>query len=113
MTIPRRRFLHFAVGAAALPTTSHISRAQAYPARTIMIILRFSAGGGTDVTARIIGQYMSRVLGQQIIVENVTGAVRDDWLDPCNARKTGRLHHHDGSHRNPCVLRVVLPESCL
>jgi tripartite-type tricarboxylate transporter receptor subunit TctC len=53
---------------------SRIARAQAYPARTITIILPFAAGGGTDVTARIIGQYMSRVLGQPFIVDNVTGA---------------------------------------
>src|SRR6516165_10399752 len=72
----RRRFLHLAAAAAAaaLPALAQVARAQAYPARTVTIIVPVAAGGGTDVTARIIGQYMSRVLGQQFIVENVTGA---------------------------------------
>jgi tripartite-type tricarboxylate transporter receptor subunit TctC len=61
-----------AAGAAALPAMSRLAWAQAYPARTI--IVPFAAGGIIDVTARIIGQYMSRVLGQQFIVESVTGA---------------------------------------
>jgi tripartite-type tricarboxylate transporter receptor subunit TctC len=74
MELPRRKFLHFAAGAAALPVLARVARAQTYPARTVTIILPFAAGGSTDVTARIIGQYMSRVLGQQFIVENVTGA---------------------------------------
>jgi tripartite-type tricarboxylate transporter receptor subunit TctC len=53
---------------------SRIARAQTYPARTVTIIVPFAAGGTIDVTARIIGQYMSRALGQQFIVENVIGA---------------------------------------
>jgi tripartite-type tricarboxylate transporter receptor subunit TctC len=57
-----------------LPVVSRVARAQTYPARTITIIFPFAAGATSDVTARIIGQYMSRVLGQQFIVENVTGA---------------------------------------
>ena len=74
MKLPRRKFLHLAAGAAAQPAVSRIAWAQAYPARTVTIIVPVAAGGTTDVTARIIGQYMSRVLGQQFIVENVTGA---------------------------------------
>ena len=74
MTIPRRRFLRHVGAAAALSVSSRIARAQAYPARTVTIIVPFAAGGTLDVTCRIIGQYMSRVLGQQFIVENVTGA---------------------------------------
>src|SRR5262252_863981 len=70
----RRRFLHLAAAAAALPALAQVARAQAYPARTVTIIVPVAAGGGTDVTARIIGQYMSRALGQQFIVENLTGA---------------------------------------
>jgi tripartite-type tricarboxylate transporter receptor subunit TctC len=70
----RRQFLHLAAGAAALPVLSRVARAQAYPARTVTIIVPIAAGGTTDVTARIIGQSMSRVLGQQFIVENVAGA---------------------------------------
>jgi len=74
MKLPhRRQFLHLATAVAA-PAVSRFAWAQAYPARTVTIIVPVAAGGGTDVTARIIGQYMSRVLGQQFIVENVTGA---------------------------------------
>src|SRR5262249_35438357 len=57
-----------------LPAVSRVARAQAYPARTVTIIVPFAAGGTLTVTCRIIGQYMSRVLGQQFIVENVRGA---------------------------------------
>jgi tripartite-type tricarboxylate transporter receptor subunit TctC len=70
----RRKFLHLAAGAAALPAVSRIAWAQAYPARTVTIIVPVAAGGTTDVATRIIGEYMSRLLGQQFIVENVTGA---------------------------------------
>jgi tripartite-type tricarboxylate transporter receptor subunit TctC len=70
----RRRFLHLAVGAAALPAMSRIARAQSYPSRLITIIVPFAAGGTTDVIARILGEHMSRTLGQQFIVENVVGA---------------------------------------
>jgi len=75
MKLPhRRQFVHLAAGAAALPALPRIARAQAYPTRPVTIIVPFAAGGGTDVAARIIGEYMSRLLGQQFIVENVTGA---------------------------------------
>src|SRR5262249_30856822 len=70
----RRRFLHLAVGAAALPALSRITRAQSYPSRLVTIIVPFAAGGTTDVIARILGEHMSRTLGQQFIVENVVGA---------------------------------------
>jgi tripartite-type tricarboxylate transporter receptor subunit TctC len=53
---------------------SRIAWAQAYPARPVTIIVPVAAGGTTDVSARIIGEYMSRVFGQQFIVENVPGA---------------------------------------
>jgi tripartite-type tricarboxylate transporter receptor subunit TctC len=55
MKLPhRRQFLHLAAGAAALPAVSRIARAQAYPSRTMTLIVPFAAGGSTDVTARII-----------------------------------------------------------
>jgi tripartite-type tricarboxylate transporter receptor subunit TctC len=60
-----------ALAAAALLPAS--SRA-AYPDRPITMIVPFAAGGPTDVVARIVGEHMSRTLGQQIIVENVAGA---------------------------------------
>jgi tripartite-type tricarboxylate transporter receptor subunit TctC len=74
MKLPRRQFLHLAAGAAALPALSRIAWAQAYPSRPVTIIVPVAAGGTTDVSARIIGQYMSRLFGQQFLVENVTGA---------------------------------------
>src|SRR6202171_1161264 len=74
MRIPRRRFLHLAAGAAALPALSRTARAQAYPTRTVTMIVPFAAGGGTDVSARIVSEHMSRTLGQQIVIENIAGA---------------------------------------
>ena len=74
MKLPRRNFLHLAAGLAALPAFSRIAWAQAYPARPITMIVPFAAGGGTDVPARIVGEHMSRTLGQQLVVQNVVGA---------------------------------------
>jgi tripartite-type tricarboxylate transporter receptor subunit TctC len=74
MKLPRRRFLHLAASAAMLPAVSRIGWAQVYPTRPITIIVPFAPGGGTDVAARIVGEQMSRTLGQQIVVQNVAGA---------------------------------------
>jgi tripartite-type tricarboxylate transporter receptor subunit TctC len=74
MTLARRRFLHLAAGAAALPALSRIARAQAYPSRPVHWIVCFSAGGPNDIVARVIGQYLSDHLGQQFIIENRVGA---------------------------------------
>jgi tripartite-type tricarboxylate transporter receptor subunit TctC len=72
--LPRRQFLHLAAGAAALPAVSRIASAQAYPARPVRIIVAFAAGGGVDITARLIGQWLSDRLGQSFITENRPGA---------------------------------------
>jgi tripartite-type tricarboxylate transporter receptor subunit TctC len=74
MKLPRRTFLHLAAGAAALPAVSRITWAQAYPARPVRIVVGFPAGGGADIVARLIGQWLSERLGQQFIVENRPGA---------------------------------------
>ena len=71
---PRRRVLSLAAGAAALPSVSRISWAQAYPSRPVRIIVGFPAGGGQDIAARLIAQWLSARLGQRFIVENRPGA---------------------------------------
>src|SRR6202045_3835968 len=74
MKLPRRQFLHLAAGAAALPAMSAIAGAQTYPSRPVHIIAGFAAGGGVDITARLIGQWLSERLGQNFIVEDRPGA---------------------------------------
>ena len=74
MKLLRRQFLHLAAGAAALPALSRVAWAQAYPSRPITVIVPFAAGGSSDVIARIVGEHMSRTLGQQFINENIVGA---------------------------------------
>jgi tripartite-type tricarboxylate transporter receptor subunit TctC len=73
MKLPRRRFLHLAAGAAALPAVSRFAWAQTYPTRPVRIIVGFAAGGGSDITARLIGQWLSERLGQQFVIENRPG----------------------------------------
>jgi tripartite-type tricarboxylate transporter receptor subunit TctC len=74
MKLGRRRFLHLAAGVAALPAVSRIARAQTYPTRSVRIIVGFAAGGGADITARLIGQWLSERLGRSFITENRPGA---------------------------------------
>jgi tripartite-type tricarboxylate transporter receptor subunit TctC len=74
MQLARRRFLHLAAGAATLPFASGIASAQAYPTRPVHWIVSFAAGGPNDTVARIVGQFLSEKLGQQVIVENRVGA---------------------------------------
>ena len=74
MKLPRRNFLHLAAGAAALPAVSRIASAQTYPVRPVRIIVGLPAGGGADITARIMGQWLSERLRQQFLIENRPGA---------------------------------------
>ncbi len=74
MKFPRRRFLHLAAGAAALPAVSHIARAQAFPSRPVRIVVGFPAGGAQDIGARVIGQWLSERLGQSFLIDNRPGA---------------------------------------
>jgi tripartite-type tricarboxylate transporter receptor subunit TctC len=74
MKLPRRRFLRLTAGAAVLPAVSPIARAQAYPTRPVRLIVPFGLAGATDITARLIGQWLSERLGQQFVIENRPGA---------------------------------------
>src|SRR5215471_13045793 len=74
MKLPRRRFLHLAAAAAALPAAPRIARAQVYPTRPVRLIVPFGSAGATDITARLMGQWLSERLGQQFIIENRPGA---------------------------------------
>ena len=74
MTLPRRRFLHLAGAAAALPFAPRIAHAQAWPARQIRVVIPFSAGSTVDVVARIVFDPLGQQLGQTMVVDNRVGA---------------------------------------
>ena len=72
MKLPRRQFLHLAVGA-AIPAVSRVAEAQAYPTRPVRVMVGFAPGQAIDIVTRIIGQRLSERLGQQFIIENRPG----------------------------------------
>lgn len=74
MKIRCRALLHLAASVAALATLSGYARAQTYPARSVTLVVPFAPGGTTDVVARIVGEQLSRTLGQQFVIENAAGA---------------------------------------
>ena len=74
MKLPRRKFLHLAASAAALPTLTRIARAQAYPTRPVRWIVGFPAGGALDIVARLMGHWLSERFGQPFVIENRPGA---------------------------------------
>jgi len=73
MKFPRRKFLYLAAGAAALPALPRLAKAQAYPSRPIRLIIGYTPGGSADLTARLMGQWLSERLGQSFVVENRPG----------------------------------------
>jgi tripartite-type tricarboxylate transporter receptor subunit TctC len=74
MKIPRRRFLYLAASATALPVVSRVASAQTYPAKPVRWIVGFAPAGPNDITARLLGQWLSERLGQPFIIENRPGA---------------------------------------
>jgi tripartite-type tricarboxylate transporter receptor subunit TctC len=74
MKLLRRLFLCLAASALALPAVSRLARAEGYPSRPVRWIVCFAAGGPNDVTARLVGQYLSEQLGQNVVIENRVGA---------------------------------------
>jgi tripartite-type tricarboxylate transporter receptor subunit TctC len=75
MKLPRRRFLHLAAGAAAVPAVSRLAWAQTYPSRPVRIVVGYPPGGPSDILARLMGQWLSERLGQQFLIDNRPGAV--------------------------------------
>ncbi|MFZ0990148.1 MAG: tripartite tricarboxylate transporter substrate binding protein [Xanthobacteraceae bacterium] len=74
MKLPRRTFLHLAAAAAALPAMPRVASTLDYPSRPVRIIVGFAPGGTSDISARLVGQWLSERLGRQFITENKTGA---------------------------------------
>jgi tripartite-type tricarboxylate transporter receptor subunit TctC len=74
MRLPRRKFLHLAAGAAAFPTILRTANADTYPSRPVRYIVGYAPGGGNDIVARLMGQWLSERTGQQFVIENRPGA---------------------------------------
>ena len=74
MKLHRRALMTSAAATLAAASLPRPALAQDYPSRPVRIIAGFAAGGGVDVTARLIGQWLSERLGQSFVIENRTGA---------------------------------------
>ena len=74
MPLPRRRFLHLAASAAALAAQTRVAIAKTYPTHPVRIIMGFGPGASGDIAARVLAQALTRILGQQFVVENRSGA---------------------------------------
>jgi len=74
MKLPRRQFLQLAAGAVALPALPRLAGANTYPSRPVQIIVGNAPGGGTDINARLMGQWLSERLGQPFVIVNHPGA---------------------------------------
>jgi tripartite-type tricarboxylate transporter receptor subunit TctC len=73
VNFPRRRFLAMAAAAAVLPATSRVAIAQTFPIRPVQLTVYFAPGGGNDIIARLMGQWLSERLGQQVVILNRPG----------------------------------------
>jgi tripartite-type tricarboxylate transporter receptor subunit TctC len=74
MKLPRRRFLHLAAGAVALPAFPRLASAQSYPTKPVRLVVQVQAGSAPDIIARVVGQWLSERLGQPIVIDNRPGA---------------------------------------
>src|SRR5262249_24932931 len=74
LKLPRRRFLYLAGAAAAPPSLARRAAAQTYPTRPVRLIIGYPPGGSADITARLIGQWLSERLGQPVVIESRPGA---------------------------------------
>ena len=74
MKLPRRTLLRLAAGAAAMPAVSRIVRAQSYPTRPVRWVVGYTPGGGNDIFARLMGQWLQERFGQPFVIENRPGA---------------------------------------
>jgi tripartite-type tricarboxylate transporter receptor subunit TctC len=92
MKLPRRKFLHLAAGATALPAVSRIASADTYPSRPVRFIVGFPAGNASDVLARLMGQGFSDQLAQNVVVENRRApAVMSALKRSCERRRMATL----------------------
>src|SRR5689334_20484643 len=73
MNYQRRQFLQLVAGAAAVPALCSVAGAQAYPSRPVRLVIGYTPGGSADLTARLMGQWLSEKLGQSFIIENRPG----------------------------------------
>jgi tripartite-type tricarboxylate transporter receptor subunit TctC len=81
MKLPRRRFLHLAAGALAMPALPRAALATDYPSRPVRLLVGYSAGGVSDILARLLAQSLSGRLGQPFVVEDRPGAASNVAAD--------------------------------
>jgi tripartite-type tricarboxylate transporter receptor subunit TctC len=74
MRLSRRRFLHLAASAAAFPAVPDSASAQSYPTQQVRVVVGLAAGGGVDIVARLMGQWLSERFGRPFVIENHPGA---------------------------------------
>ena len=97
MKLPhRRQFLHLAAGATALPAVSRFAWAQTYPTRPVRMVVGVTAGGASDIVARLVGQWLSERLGQQFVIENRPGAGTNIAAEAVVRCAAGRLYAPSG-----------------